>query len=74
MSSIKRKDDAGNYGKFLLPEKPYVKPCYCNTDTYSVCIVVEDHQVAVADVETRQMVAGVLGVEDVFINHVRCSS
>ena len=38
--------------------------------TYSVCVVVEDHQVAVAHVESRQVVAGVFGVKDVLINHV----
>ena len=43
-------------------------------NTYSVCVVVEDHQVAVAHVEARQMVTGVLGVEDVLINYVGRSS
>ena len=37
---------------------------------YSVGVVVKHHQVAVAHVEARQMVAGVLGVKDVLINHV----
>lgn len=38
--------------------------------TYSVCVVVKDHQVAVADVKARQMVTGVLGIKYVFIDHV----
>lgn len=46
----------------------------CDTHTYSVCVVVEDHQVTVADVEAWQMVTGILGIKDVFINHVGCSS
>lgn len=43
-------------------------------DTYSVCIVVEHHQVAVADVETWQMVTSVLGIKYVLVDHVGCSS
>lgn len=47
---------------------------HCNAHTYSVCIVVEDHQVTVADIEAWQMVTGVLGIKYVFINHIGCSS
>lgn len=42
--------------------------------TYSVCVVVEDNKVAVADVEAWEMVARVLCVENVFIDHVGSSS
>lgn len=47
---------------------------HCNAHTYSVCIVVEDHQVTVADIEAWQMVTGVLGIKYVFVNHIGCSS
>lgn len=47
---------------------------HCKAYTYSVCIVVENHQVTVADVEAWQVVAGVLGIKDVFIHHIGCSS
>lgn len=47
---------------------------HCNAHTYSVCIVVQDHQVTVADIEAWQMVTGVLGIKYVFINHIGCSS
>lgn len=47
---------------------------HCNALTYSVCIVVEDDQVTVADVEARQVVTGVLGIKNVFVHHIGCSS
>lgn len=34
-----------------------------------VCLVVEDDEVAVADVEAAEVVARVLGVEDVLVHH-----
>lgn len=43
---------------------------YNGCHTYSVCIVVEDHQVAVAHVKAGQMVAGVLGIKYVLIDNI----
>lgn len=39
-----------------------------------VGIVVQHHEVSVAHVEPRQVVTGVLGIEDVLVDHVGCSS
>lgn len=46
----------------------------CAAETYSVCIVVENNEVTVADVEARQVVAGILGIKDVFVHDISCSS
>jgi len=40
----------------------------------SVCIVVEDHQVSIADIEAWQMVTSILGIKDVLIDDISCSS
>lgn len=47
---------------------------WCNAHTYSVCVVVEDHEVTIADIEAWQVVTGVLGIKDVFIYDISCSS
>lgn len=47
---------------------------WCNAHTYSVCIVVEDHEVTIADIEAWQVVTGVLGIKDVFIYDISGSS
>lgn len=46
----------------------------CNAHTYSVRIVVENDQVTIADVEARQVVTGILGIKNIFIDHICCSS
>ncbi len=38
---------------------------------YPSGLIVEDDEVAVADVESGQVIAGVLGVEDVLVHHER---
>lgn len=38
-----------------------------------ICIIVQDNQVSVADVKTRQMITGIFGIKDVFIDHI-CSA
>lgn len=46
------------------------KCCVWVACTYSVCIVIQHHKVAVADVETWQVIASILGIKDVFIHHI----
>lgn len=45
-----------------------------SVSTYSVCIVVEDNKVAVADIKAWEVVACILGIKNVFIDHVSSSS
>lgn len=39
-----------------------------------VGIIVQHHEVSVTDIESRQVITGILGIKDVFIDHVSCSS
>lgn len=53
------------------------KPVHASSrvyQTYPVGIVVQNHQVSVTDVESREVVTGVFGIEDVLVDHVGGSS
>lgn len=39
-----------------------------------VGLIVEHHQITIANVESRQMVAGIFGVKDIFIYNKSCTS
>lgn len=42
--------------------------------TYPVGIIVQNHKVSVTNIESRQVITSVLGIKNVFIDHISCSS
>lgn len=42
--------------------------------TYPVCVVIQDNKVSVADIKSRQVVAGVFSIKYVFIHNIGSSS
>lgn len=42
--------------------------------TYPVGVIVQNHKVSVTHIESRQVITCVLGIKDVFIDHISCSS